>query len=263
MGFLLGVTYTLTHPDGTIAVFNSPTDPNFVGYLTDIAGLDSPEVRESGDVYVERDGGINGNNYYGRRPVVFEGLIPQSSETLRQQRIEKIQRVTNAMRADVTLTWTEPHDGIQRRLLLRRQTPVRITGGVDKRFQVGLVSASHLIDSTALVAGSDAVAPLSLVVTNSGNAEAMPTLKIYGATTSPVTVTRGALTIFKLGYAIPAGRHAIANFSARTVVDDLGVNLYRYVDFAATTWAGLLPGAQTVASDKGTRIDVEHRHSWV
>lgn len=268
MGFLLGITYTLTHPDGTIAVFNAPSDPNFVGYLTDIAGLDSPEVREQGDVYVERDGGINGNNYFGRRPIVLEGLIPQSAEALRQARIEKIQRVTNAMRSDVTLTWTEPQDSIQRRILLRRQAPVRITGGVDKRFTLGLVSASHLIESASTTTTTDNAAPLSMNVTNSGNAEAMPVVRVSnvggaGVTVSPLTVTIAGVTAYKLNYAIPVGRRVDFDCMARTVKDDTGANLYQYLDFAATTWKCLPPGASVAAADRGTILDVIYRHSWV
>lgn len=268
MGFLFGVTYTLTHPDGTIAVFNSPSDPNFVGYLTDIAGLDSPEVRESGDVYTERDGGINGNNYYGRRPLVLEGLIPQSAEALRQARIEKLQRASNAMRVDATLSWTEPQDGIQRRVLVRRQVPARITGGVDKRFVIGLVSASHLIESAAQVTTDPG--NLTANVTNSGNAEALPIITLThsgaaAATTSPTTVTIGGVVALKLNMAQAPGAQYQFDFAKRTAkqTSGAGANIYRFLDAVATTWKPLPPGLSAVVSDKGTWLMVQHRHSWV
>jgi hypothetical protein len=259
----IGYVYTLTAADGTVCVFNSSSDPNFVGFLTDVGGLDSAEVRSGGEDNVEADGGRNWNSYFGRRPITFEGILPQSSEAVRQGRIEKLQRALNsAMRTDAVLSWI-PADGITRYVLVRRNLPLRITGGVDKRFIFGLIAESHLIESTPAIVTSDAVAPLSVNATNSGNAAALPTVEITGATTSPVTVTIAGVTVARLNYAIPVGRKVTINFKAKTAVDDLGANHYDKIDFAVTTWAGIPPGATSaVASDKGTVLTVTHRHSW-
>lgn len=70
-----GVPFTVVGPDGTRAVFNNPADPDYVGFLTDVSGLDSAEVRENAEVVAGDDGGIHGDFFYGRRPIVFEGMI--------------------------------------------------------------------------------------------------------------------------------------------------------------------------------------------
>lgn len=141
-----GVKYTLTGPDGTKAVFNDSTDPNYVGVLNpdESSGLDSPDVREDATDAVEADGGTHGAFYYGRRPVVLSGFIIASSVTQRNERAAKLQAATNAMREDCTLKWT-PTGGQEVELKLRRQQPLRITGPYLKKFQAPLVCASAQI----------------------------------------------------------------------------------------------------------------------
>lgn len=72
-----GVKYVLTGMQGDASriTFNDPQDADHVGYLSNITGLDSPDVRESADDLIGDDGGVHGNFFYGRRPVVLEGMI--------------------------------------------------------------------------------------------------------------------------------------------------------------------------------------------
>ena len=78
----VGVPYQLINlGTGEQCFFNLSGDDN-VGTLTNVQGLDSAEVRESGDTIAEFDGGVQGPNYYGRRPVVFEGLVYGHAEQL-------------------------------------------------------------------------------------------------------------------------------------------------------------------------------------
>lgn len=98
--------YRLLHPDGSVAVFNNPFDSNYVGVTTEVSGLDSAEVRESADILTEADGGVHGNFYYGRRPIVISGksynYINRVDRTLRMDRIT---RASNLMRQDGQLVW--------------------------------------------------------------------------------------------------------------------------------------------------------------
>lgn len=142
-----GAKYTLTGPDGTIAVFNDSTSPNFVGSLSpESSGLDSAEVRESAVDAVEEDGGVHGNFYYGRRPVVLQGSISATSAEDRNKKALKIMAASNAMRGNATLKWT-PVGGEELELKLRRQQPVRFTKGFVKEFQIPLVSSDAVIKS--------------------------------------------------------------------------------------------------------------------
>jgi hypothetical protein len=207
-GLQIETKYVLTGPDGTRVVFNDHTDPDYVGRMTNITGLDSPEVRESAEDLVEFDGGVHGAFYYGRRPVVIEGLIyDHGSVANRNDRMARISRASNAMRGDALLAWT-PDGGVPMFTSLRRQQPLRFAGGWNKTFQMSMVAADPRIYSAALktgevVAGASeaetgvgfplafpiefgAASPVGQVfATNDGNAESFPLYYIYGPGTNP------------------------------------------------------------------------------
>lgn len=146
-----GVPFTLIGPDGTRAVFNDDTDPDYVGMITSISGLDSAEVRENFDDRVQSDGGVHGDFWYGRRPVVIEGLIRHTSAIDRNDKERKLLAASNAMRGDAVLSWTpDEATPIERRLAVRRQQPPRVTGAFNKSFQIPLVAATSYIESNQL-----------------------------------------------------------------------------------------------------------------
>ena len=91
---------------GVTATFNDPTDPNYVGMLTEVSGLDSPEVRESASDLTQSDGGVHGDFYYGRRPIVLSGRVFGHASVLeRNTRLDRARRASNIMRADGVLSW--------------------------------------------------------------------------------------------------------------------------------------------------------------
>lgn len=142
LGVEYGAVYELVGPNGARAVFNDDKDPDFVGSLSaESSGLDSADVREDAEDATEADGGVHGNFWYGRRPVVLQGQVSATSKTERNNRVAKLKLASNAMRDDARLTW-QPEGGPEVYLDLRRQQPVRITKGFVKEFQVPLVAAS-------------------------------------------------------------------------------------------------------------------------
>jgi Phage tail protein len=149
LGVEWATKYTLIGPDGTIAVFNDSTDPNFVGILSpESSGLDSPEVREDAQDSTEADGGVHGNFFYGRRPVLLQGTIIAISAAQRNERVSKLLRASNAMRKDATLKFKPLGATSEVELKLRRQQPARITKGYVKDFFLPLVSASAAMVAT-------------------------------------------------------------------------------------------------------------------
>jgi hypothetical protein len=150
----LSTKYTLTGPDGTVATFNDPSDPNFVGSITEVTGLDSPEVRENAENIVGMDGGVHGSFFHGRRPITLAGTIYNvTSNEDRNIKVTKLLQSSNAMREDATLEWT-PAGGERQFVKVRRQQPVRITGGWSKSFQLLLVAADPRIYGTTANAGN-------------------------------------------------------------------------------------------------------------
>jgi hypothetical protein len=175
----ISAQYTLTGPDGTRAVFNNMLDRDYVGMLTDVTGLDSPEVRESADDLVQMDGGLHGDFFFGRRPITLSGIIlnPASVDD-RDRRFTKIARASSAMRADAQLSWLTTA-GEEQFVNVRRQQPLRVSGGWQKTFQIGLVASDPRIYSRA-------------IKTDDVTAEAI-------APTTPVTVAADDFTTFTTG----------------------------------------------------------------
>jgi len=144
----LSTKYTLTGPDGTIATFNDPFDPNFVGSITEATGLDSPEVRENAENITGMDGGVHGSFFHGRRPITLSGTIYNvTSNEDRNIKITKLLQASNAMREDATLEWT-PAGGERQFVKVRRQQACRITGGWSKSFQLLMVAADPRLYGT-------------------------------------------------------------------------------------------------------------------
>lgn len=201
-GVQTSTKYTLTGPDGTIATFNEPADPNFVGYLTETTGLDSPEVRESAENTAGLDGGIHGNFLYGRRPITLAGsIINVISATDRNAKITKLQQASNAMREDAVLSWT-PDGGEASFINVRRAQPLRVTGGWNKDFQLLLVSADPRVYAKALTVataalgatvgtatGSSPTGMFTVLATKSGN-----TSTLYVANKASNTVSVFSIT---------------------------------------------------------------------
>lgn len=287
----MGVKYTLTGPDGTVAVFNDSTDPNYVGVLgPETSGLDSAEVRESADDIVEADGGIQGDNYYGRRPIVLQGqLAPPLSTIDRNQRSAKLRGASNALRQDAVLKWT-PDGGIEQFVRVRRQQPLRITGGWVKDFQVPLVSADHRIYSTALTTVSVTASgtnpsgrayprryPVSyglapsagqLVVNNQGDSETPPVIRVYGPGTNPqITNTTLGRTISLL-YTLGPAEFLEVDTANHTVELNGVTNRYSAVDFANNQWWTLYPGTNLLtlrwySYTAGAKMEVDYRDAWI
>jgi hypothetical protein len=98
--------YRLVGPDGAIATFNDPLDPNYVGMLTEVTGLDSPEIRESSVELVQADGGAHGDFWLGRRPIVMSGRVfGHQTAVERQIRLDRARRASLALRGNSVLSW--------------------------------------------------------------------------------------------------------------------------------------------------------------
>lgn len=288
----INAKYTLTGPDGTIAVFNDTADPNYVGVLTEITGLDSPDVRESAEDLVEFDGGVHGSFYYGRRPMTLTGIMLNpatvAERNLRQQRLS---RASDAMRGDATLTW-QPSGEPQQYVKVRRQQPLRVTGAWQKQFQLAVVASDPRVYSFALSTLTAATAdpgastagrsyphlfnrayaaalPLGqLLVTNAGTSSTYPIVYINGPGNNPVISNFTTGQSLYLNYSLAAGEYLAVDMLNRTVYLNGTASRYGAVDFARSSWWPLLPGVNDlrIAFDtylSGSSLRVDWRDAWL
>jgi hypothetical protein len=285
--------YTLTGPDGSVAVFNDPTSPNYIGPLEEITGFESPEVRENADNLVQMDGGIHGDFFYGRRPITMSGKIINAVDaTDRNTKLTNLEKATNAMRGDSKLVWT-PDGGEQVFMNVRRQQPLRVTGGWIKDFQISLVSADPRIYSTTLYSTTVGAASASgaggfsfpmafpinfgaaavtgqILAENRGNALTYPVLTINGPGTNPSVYNATTNQTIALIYTLAAGESMVIDTLNRTVLlNGVAVNnKYGAVDFLNTSWWGMVSGINDLrliyySYSTGASLRVDWRDAWI
>lgn len=291
-GIQTSAKYTLTGPDGTRCVFNDQTDRDYVGALTDVTGLDSPDVRESADDLVQMDGGVHGDFFYGRRPMTMSGLIlnPLSVDD-RNRKMTKLQRASNAMRGDATLTWPTA-DGHEQFVKVRRQQPLRIQGGWQKEFQLALVAADPRIYNTTLgstqisaTGGSGTVGRAydrgydvdygagviagQAFITNLGNALTFPLLTVYGPGVNPILTNFTTGESISLTYSIGVAEWLTIDTLNRTVMLNDASSRYGSVNFLTTDWWGLVPDVNDIRLAFGgsfsspASLTVQWRDAWL
>lgn len=262
----LSAAWTLIGPDGSRVVFNNDKDRDYIGIVTDVTGLDSPEVRESADDLVQEDGGVHGEFFYGRRPVVVSGMLlnPISADD-RNRRMTKLMRASNAMRGDGTLTWTL-QNGYTQFVKVRRQQPLRITGAWQKEFQLALVASDPRIYGYDLkqVQMVDGQA----YCVNNGNVGMHPVITLHGSLTNPVINNFSNGGQIKLNYTISSSDSLTIDLLNRTVYDSTGQSRYSAVDFLNTEWFTLDPGVNDLhlvadASGTGNMATVFYRDAWL
>lgn len=258
----IAAKYNIQTPDGTIASFNDPTDGNYCGILSDVTGLDSADVRESADVLVQTDGGWHGNFWYGRRPITISGVCVSPVDAAdRAVKLDKIRRATNAMRVDATLTWLNNAAGsVQMQTTVRRQQPVRFTGGWNKNFQIMLVSQFAPLFSSALhvVTGSPQT------VENQGDYPSAPIIRITGASTNPVVTntTTGLVVKFTAGFTVAVGHYVDIDILNHTLTLDGTTNIDGNLDFVLSTWPALIKGMNTYTLTGGGTLQLTYRDTW-
>lgn len=273
VGVEQGAKYALTGPDGTRVVVNDPSDPDFIGWLTEPpSGLDSPEVRESAEDIVEGDGGVHGAFYMGRRPWSLTGIVDvlprlpgeaaKTSAEIVNRRITRLQRATRALRADAVLAWS-PKGGVPVQLVGRRQQPLRITDRYPKKFLVAMVSAERRILS-GIVKTASAAGAAAITARNDGNTNASPVLTLLGAWVNAI-VTNGATgEALRLtgngGLTTVAGDTTVIDVAAKTVTVN-GVNRYDRLAFPSSSWWELLP-ADNVLTPAGAGAGATWRVDW-
>lgn len=288
----LDAIYVLTGPDGQRAVFNDQSDPDYVGVITEVSGLDSPEVRENADNLVQFDGGIHGDFFWGRRPVVLNGLIlnPQSPAE-RNVRQNKLERASAALRGDAELKWTLS-GGEQQFILVRRQQPVRVTGAWQKTFQIPLVSADPRIynqnqsaatvmlssgDESVVGRGYDmvydkdygpAVINGQVTAANNGTADTYPLIVVEGPVVNPTIINFTTGQGIYLTYTLQADETLSLDALNRTVMLNGTSPRYGAIDQSRTNWWALVPGDNDLrlaatSFSAGASLDVTWRDAWV
>lgn len=289
----ISAKYDLIGPDGTVVSFNDPNDTNYIGMLTDVSGLDSPEVRESADSLVQQDGGIHGDFFYDRRPIVLTGILLNPASTAQSnQRQSKLSRASNAMRADATLMWNVDGNPWGQQVKVRRQQPLRISGAWQKEFQLSLVAADPRIYGWELGSASTTTQQVSspagrvydrtfdqgygvaspagqLLAFNAGDTTTYPLVTITGPGVNPsvTNATTGQTVAFF--YTLGDGDKLTIDMLNHTVMLNGSFSRYSAVDFNTSNFWGLIPGFNDIrivfssSFAVGQTLRLDYRFAWL
>lgn len=290
----LDITYELTGPNGIRIVWNDQTDPDYVGVLTEVGGMDAPDLTESAENLVQEDGGVHGDFFHNRRPMTLDGLLLNPIDaTERNTRMLKITGATDALRADALLRF-QPSGMEMLRTSVRRQNGPRFAGAWQKTCQIGLVADDPRIYSDAVYTQSTpatlvGVAPQGrafpesgsitygagdtsgqLFINNAGNTTTYPIITITGPGNFPAVInaTTG-YTMYFTGALSSADTIVIdTNPLSRTIVLNGATSVYSRLRFDVSTWWGLVAGVNdiqlTFASfSTGAAMGIQWRNAWI
>lgn len=261
-----GAPYKITGPTGISAVFNDPTDPDYVGMISDITGLDSADIRESAEDLVQADGGQHGDFYFGRRPIVITAQVYGHNTALeRDTKLDKILRSTLAMKSDSTLYWTNQPSAsyIPMQTWVRRQQPVRISGAWNKEVQIPLVSQYAPLFGQPIRTASGAG---PLIVENKGSYPAYPIIRVTGTSVNPEIYVPGSgnRAVYTTGLTISAGNWVEFDMLNHTAVDQSGASQNSKINWGSTVvWPYLTTGNNTVTLGGGGTMTVTWRDTWI
>jgi hypothetical protein len=286
-----GQTWTIIGDDGTTVILDGGGASDSVFRLEQVTGFDGPNVRQNIEELPELDGAIAGDFFFGARPVTFRGRIIASTAADRNFNVTNLQRALRGLRGDVTLK-SQASGLPAMQATARLEQPLRVTGGYVKEFLIALVCPDPRMYSQTLNSSSAtgvATVPgaafpwafpvsfgggtgqtLTLSVTNAGNFDTPPILRVTGPLRDPIirNSTPAQVSIGLGNVVLGSGNWIEIDMGARTVVRDDGVSLYDRVGFPGTDWWQLVPGSNTVdlfASDTtaATTLTVTWRDSWV
>jgi Siphovirus-type tail component, C-terminal domain len=270
----IGIPYLLVGPDGTRAVFNDPSDPDFVGYLDGENGitglLDGAAVRENTVDRVEADGAIHGLFWRGRRVGTLQGILrPEASIAVILGAEQRLKLASRGLRADCQLRYTPTGQTHERVLFLRRTAAPSITGRRPKQFQVALASADHRVVSSeeelvTIAAGGTGEA------SNEGDEWASWRAVLNGPLTNP-RIVNADLSGQQVALNVPTvtideGESLTVDQARRTITWNDGNDAFWTLNFAASTWFELAPASSSTIHLEATAgagtMDFMFRHAW-
>lgn len=219
------------------------------GYRVSSLDVGFPTVRDVVSPLPTRDGDYDSTRLYGPRSVTVAGSFIPSPAGSRQTALAALAwwcqprlrpRVVYAVDADCAPLW----------LYVRgSQLGAPISNRSVTAFTAAWVAPDPV--ARALTPQNATINPgASGTVTNNGTYRAWPVLDIYGPCSNPVVtwITPAAGSVVFAGLTIASGHYVRVDTAAQTALSDAtGASQYSLIDFHATRWAGLEPGATTLS----------------
>ncbi len=261
------------------------------GYMRASLDVGYPAVRANTQARTDADGEVDTTAFHGSSAVTLEAtLVPGEGRTLKTLLDDLLSFCHPAARPFLVVE----RDGTQRRIRLRaEQASAPLTTPTHQRVQVAWRAPDGVMEALAEEIGTAFAVPTgeggfgfdlafdltfppssavgSVTVINSGTTAVRPQLRLFGPCTDPrvENQTTGERLIFT-GLSIAAGDWLEIDCREATVRLNGMREQSRYarLDFAASTFLRLVPGANTlryfpVSFSDGARLEARYRSAWL
>jgi hypothetical protein len=283
-----GIPVTLETPRGTLTFNDFAADDH---YRLSAFELNKP-LRKAVVGAPVTDGALVFPGYDEAAHPILEGQIKTADLTVRSTMIDRIRAWPRSLKGvEGILRWTPTGKATRRMLVeLLEDVPVRgAPGSIIKTFQIALVAAEPTVyadaeqtaDTSALTtdSGGDLSFPHSfpfsfggassggtVSVTNGGEADSYPTIRVYGPITgaSLRNATTGKRLVFT-ALVLGAGDYIEIDMRRERVLlnGDVAISYSRYVDPTLSEFWPLVPGANVVSlSGSGFSATTKARVVW-
>lgn len=281
--------------DGTRAVINDDTDPDFVGNASEVTGLEDADVRENAADLIEQDGGIHGEFYQSRRPFTITVQVGGNAPVAtRNARIGRLQAAARALRRrgvshrEGVLIW-RPEGYPEMALRFRKQAPIRSSGVMIKDVPIAGVADDPRIYGTAprnvelIPAGTgtagrtynrsyDVNTPWSdsrgtVNAVNLGDGDVPVIITLTGPMTGVAVINRTTEEELSLTGTLAAGETLVLDTKRKTITLNGNVNAYDRLDLPRSRWWGLAPGTNVLelaaaTYSAGAKMRVDYYDGW-
>ncbi len=240
-----------------------------------VGGL--PDIRDSREINPSRHGETSLSSYFSGRPIVLDGRIEAGN-------LPKLRAMEYALRSAFSSLeddWLYFHAWGDSSLSTRikcRTTGFSIAESQDNKhyrrnFQITMRAPHPFFTSVASISDEEvflqttAGTPNPITLTNNGNFQAYPVIRITGPVTNPVIKNLTNNLQMTFTGAIATGTYVDVDVKNRTIIDSTGANRFALLN-VSSDWIVLEPGANTIDHYASiftgvgkTKVTIEH--TWV
>jgi hypothetical protein len=279
----LGIKYYLVTTTKTV-YFNVDLSDNTTLFrgnhnrLDLVEGLDFPGLRTSIHPRAGIDGDLLSPTFRGARYVTMGGMFAGASPTQIDTQEGDLRAALNeAVRADAVLNWVR-RDGTTRRLTCRLWEPPQVgLQGWQRHFRFMLAAADPYVYAFSQTTHTDTSVTTASTVTNGGDADSYPVVRVYGNATTPTTAfnirndTNGG-DMFLQGLPSTdldtAGEYIEIDMALRTIKHSSGASRIDKMNVSSSVFWRLQPGANSILVNLITggnpdKFEVIYRDAWI
>jgi hypothetical protein len=265
------------------------------GWFVKSIDVPSPEIRAVNNPRPDADGEDDTTTFHGARAVVLSARLIPEDRVVRRSMLDALNQFLRPAARPYLYVTEDPADPTERRIRLRIdqwsqaftrtdlrdvQVSWRAPDGVWEAGEETVASIAAAASGTEQGVSFDITPDLTFPasptigaaqVTNAGNTDVFPLLRLYGPCTNPKLENRTVgRTLEFSGLTVAAGEFLEVDTDDKTIryLGNANDNRYHRLNFATSTWWGLIPGVNELryyplTFTEPALAEVAFRHRWM